>query len=182
MPAPGSSEPPGAEAPPASEPAATEPPVFTPPVDAGSSPTAPNPAISIEGCVAIGGYDRVIIFQRDAASGICTDLGLVTVDGDPSPFDLADLSLPQRWTVEDMSAFPCTADGNPVAGATPTDFGAASGRIDFDTETGAVPSRVSLDGALTDPAGEAEAAPQSLISRQRIVADDLELRGSCPPR
>ncbi|HTV18038.1 MAG TPA: hypothetical protein VMG12_05190 [Polyangiaceae bacterium] len=168
---------PPADSPPASDLPGSDPlPSPTPEPDPEPSP------ISIEGCVYIGAYDRVFIFQRDAASGVCTDLGLVTVDDSPSPFDLANLALPLRWTIEDMSAFSCTPDGNPMSGTTATEFTMASGSIAFDPANGGLPSRVTLDVTILGAAADAELAPDPLIASQRIRADELELKGSCSSR
>jgi hypothetical protein len=146
-------------------------------------PVEPSPIV-IEGCSVIGGYDRVFIFQRDGASGICTDFGLVTPadEADPIVFALTNLLLPMRWTVEHMSAFECDAEGNAVSGAAHTHFMRADGAVDFADLQGGLPSRVRLDVVLSAPAGDTGAAAQQVIPEQRIVAVDIDLLAGCSLR
>jgi hypothetical protein len=141
-----------------------------------SPPTQPE-SISIEGCREVGGYDRVFIFQRDASTGICTDFWLVSPDDDATP--QPNLSLPERWAVEDMSSFGCTLDGSPVSDSTRTYFTRADGNISFSGNEGALPLHVQLDVVLSSPAEDMGTPASELISRQRLEAEDIELLGGC---
>lgn len=127
----------------------------------------------------VGGYDRVFIFQRDAATGICTDFGLVTPTDQPSAFAVNNLSLPAFWTVEDMSAFECGPDGNAVSDATPTTFMRADGAVSFADMQGSLPLRVKLDVVLSAPAEDRGTPEEQIISEQRRLADDIDLRAGC---
>ena len=170
----GEPDPSPSEAPPA-------PPSTTP--DAPAEPPPSPTSISVDGCHYIGGYDRVFIFQRDGALGVCTDLTLVTPDDASGAFDLSNLSLPPRWTVDDMVAFACTPDRQPVAGSQPNYYTTASGEVSFEFAPGALPLRASLDVALTLPADDPALYPvaEPRIEAQQIRVEGLELQGSCPP-
>jgi hypothetical protein len=174
--------------PPASQPAAPDPEPMgpdTPEPEPVGDPQFPEPsAIVIEGCGVVGGYDRVFIFQRDAATGICTDFGLVTpVDaGGQVPFALSNLSLPMRWTVEDMVSFACAVDGSALSSATPTYFTRAEGDITFGAMQGNLPRQVKLDVVLSEPALDAGTLADQTIPEQRLVADEIDLLQGCSLR
>lgn len=125
----------------------------------------------------MGGYDRVFIFQRDASTGICTDFVLVSPDDD-APAQ-PNLSLPERWAVEDMSSFDCTLDGSLVSGSTPTFFTRADGNIAFGGSEGGLPLHVQLDVVLSLPAEDVGTPANQLILRQRLEAEDIALLGGC---
>jgi hypothetical protein len=144
----------------------------------------PTGLTSVEGCLSIGDYDRVVIFQRDDEHDMCASLVFVTPEDDENPFDLTSLSLPPRWTVEEMSAFPCAPDGSMLDAALPSYFMAATGTVDFVMGQGGLPNRASLDVMLMNPLDDAAALPypDPPIMGQLISAEDLELAGGCPLR
>lgn len=172
-------EPPSSSpAPPASEPPATPSTASTPP-----EPT-PAAALSVDGCLYVGGYDRVFIDQRDAERDICATLVLVGPDDSESPFDLTGLALPPGWTVDEMSAFPCAADGNRLSDTEPNHYRTALGSVSFVLGQGGYPTHASVDARLLHPSEDVAALPypDPLIAEQRISADHLQLQGSCRPR
>ena len=151
------------------------PPSESPPVV--DAPSEPSP-IDVQGCGVPGGYDRVFILQRDAASGICTDFVLRTADTD-DPL-MPGLSLPPRWTAEDMMSFACAPEGSMDTGVTPTYFTNVQGTVTF---TGSpflsIPARVRVHVVLDTPADDAGTASEQLISQQTIDAEDLDLENGC---
>jgi hypothetical protein len=138
--------------------------------------------MSVEGCLYIGAYTRVFIYQRDDERGICARLVLVSPEDYESPFDLTGLTVPPDWTVDETSAFPCTPDGSMLSGATPNYYMTASGSVDFVMGQGGMPTRASVEVTLANPLADAAASPDPLITGQQISARDLELLGSCPLR
>jgi hypothetical protein len=176
------------------------PPMLTPSTPVPEPPMAPNtpdtdpepemdpepeiPAESLlnEGCLYIGGYVRVFVYQRDALANVCTNLTLIS-DDEVSPFDLTDLTVPERWTVEDMSAYPCLPEGATTSDAIPTYFTRASGSIAFAAAPLGLPSSMDIDVRLSVPAEDVGTLPeQMIIMDRRIVARNLDLAGSCTPR
>jgi hypothetical protein len=145
---------------------------------ANPEPTEPS-SILIESCTQIGGYDRVFVFQRDAATSVCTFVGLVSPVDREARFDLTSVSLPERWTVENMEAFACTPEGEAVSGAALTYYTSAVGSIGFAGGQGGMPARMKLDVVLRVPDETVGTPANEMIAEQRIVAEDLEVLGSC---
>ncbi len=146
------------------------------PGEEGPEPTEPS-SIFIESCTQIGGYDRVLVFQRDAATSVCTFFGLVSPADGESDFDLSSVSLPERWTVENMEATVCELGAESDAAL--TYFTSASGSIAFAPGQGGLPARMRLDVVLRLPDEAAGTPSNEMIAEQRIVAEDLAVLGSC---
>jgi hypothetical protein len=145
---------------------------------------APN---QFKGCVYIGGYDRVNLYQLDRAAGLCTGFRLIANDEEGnSP---AGLSLPANWSVEDMYSYSCSETGVDLADGADIGFTDAVGEVIFAGGSGGLPAFVWLDVTLSitpedrEPCepGVACAAepPTALAPRHLLATDAIDMAGDC---
>ncbi len=122
------------------------------------------------GCRQIGGYDRVVLQQKDSIQGICTRVGLVL---DYELQVTPGLSLPEGWGVEDVSAYPCTPDGKALGSAVPTWYSLATGSVQFGGAIGGLPVYVWPELWLSEPVADSSLAPDQVLAARAFSANDF---------
>jgi hypothetical protein len=132
---------------------------------------------SFEGCTQIGGYDRVMLQQSDRFQGTCTRITLVNdYEAAASP----ELTLPEGWAVEDLSAYRCTPDGMPLDDVGATSYSRATGSIDFGGAIGGIPVYVWPRVRLSEPLGDGLLAPDQIVPDHDFSSDDfISVAGGC---
>lgn len=140
--------------------------------------------LQMTGCEVLGGYNRVIIRQRDESTSICTELRLIQSFGDEGYGTLPPgLSLPENWAVERMYSFHCRRESNPRAEEPHyNDFTAAQGSVSFGfgRSEHAVLEYLWLDVSMTAPEPEDGLPADLRIESQRIVSSDtIVIGGGC---